>query len=298
MTFRPASLLILILLASGCTSGAGNQSAATTGPPAVDEDSGALLAVIRDEELRPVQGALVGIPDLAIDAETGEDGQALLANVPPGSHDVFVSALGYQEASAKVEFVAGTTTERSFALLAIQVEQPRSERIPFTGRFECAFTFLDIQWRTCDDTGTVWPSSDNSERFNKPLGVRQIVAELRWQAASAGTGQNLDFSVMEGRPDRQGCQWYANDYGPSPVKLVVTVGETYVNAHSAAATGSCGDTVIDDKDKDLLVKIHSSPTYVADQATVGVTLGQKYDGYVTLFYDMDAPEGYTAFKDA
>lgn len=287
--------LALLLLAAGCT---GSQAppgpSGAAGPLA--EGGGALLLSVTDDELSPVPGATVGIPSIPVETLTDAQGRALLQGLPPGEHQVFVTRLGYEAATLKTEIREGETLERALTLEALAVEVPRLERIPFTGRFECAFTFLDLQWRSCDDQRLVWPNSDNSERFDKPLNVTHIVAELRWQAASAGTGQNLDFSIMQGKPDRQGCQWYANDYGPSPLKLVVEVGVQYVNAHSAAATG-CDDVVIDPKDRDLMVKVHSSPTYVAGEATVGVTYGQKYDGYVSLFYNMPVPEAYTAFTD-
>lgn len=296
MLARSPALLALVLLVSGCTGGAGPASSAGASGPAVDEDSGALQLTVSDEEYRLLSGVLVGVPNLGIEATTDAEGRALLPQIPPGSHEVHANLLGYKPAAFKVDIAAGATLEHTLTLQSIPIEVARVERIPFTGRFECAITFLDIQWRECDSNKLVWPNSDNFEMFTKPAGVRQIVAELRWQAASAGTGQNLDYSIMQGKADRQGCQWYANDYGPSPIKLVVTVGEEYENPHSAAATG-CDDTVIDPKDTNLMVKVHSSPAYVAGQATAGVTYGQKYDGFVSLFYASNATSTYTAFTD-
>lgn len=291
----PAVFLVLAL--SGC---AGNGTPSADGAktePVFADDAGSVLVTVRDDELLGIQGAQVGIPALGLEAETGVDGRALLGPIPPGTHEMFATALGYGSRRATVEVAAGVTVERTVTLPPLAIAAPRMERTPFSGRFECAFTLLDIQWRECDSNRLVWPTSDNSELFTKPANVTQIVAELRWQAASAGTGQNLDFSIMQGKPDRQGCQWYANDYGPTPLKLVVNVGETYANPHSASAVGSCDDTVIDPKDTNLMVKVHSSPAYVAGEPTAGVTYGQRYDGFVSLFYGMQAPDGYTAFAD-
>jgi hypothetical protein len=287
-----ALALIVSMVLAGCTSGAGPADD-TTAPPQ-DPLLGAIEGAVLDDQALPLEGAQVGLRDSEASGRTGGDGRFLLSNIEPGSYDLLVSKVGYTSIAKRVAVEAGKTTAVPIELKPVAVAAPRYETNSTAGRFECSVALVDVLWLECPGSNTVWPTSSSRSLFSKPLGVRHIVAELRWQATSAATGNNLDFNIV----NRNGsdCQWYANEFGPSPLKIQVTIGQQFVNPHSPAATG-CDDKIIDDADTQLAFDLYSSPVYATDVATVGATLQQPFEIYYTFFFDMDVPEGFTALPD-
>jgi hypothetical protein len=182
---------------------------------------------------------------------------------------------------------------------------PYHESLPFAGRFECSTAFVDVLWLECPGSSQVAPDSSSSIQFEKPPGVTYIVAELRWTQASAGTGQNLDFNLVE--QGRDESQWYANVFGPSPLKIVVKIGERFENPKSpGGGVGSDDhDQVVDDEDTALQLDLYSSPVYTDElvqgaerEALIGLTLQQAFEGFVTLFYNEEPAADFSAFPDA
>lgn len=293
-----ATGLSLFLVAfAGCTGGGGGKELppqTSAAEPTVDADSGAVHGFVTDDQVAAVKGAGIAITALGLATTTDDNGEFTLNDVPPGLHDLFVSRIGYESKGQRVEVAAAEVTEVRISLLPIAVAEPFHDSIPFSGQFQCSLALFDVLWQDCGVETT------SAFYFEKPQGVRHLVGELRWTSASAGTGQNLDFNLVKGTSveDTESTQWYANTFGPSPLMIHVTVGEQFENPDSAAAVGASDqDQVVDDEDTKVGFNIYSSPTYVADQALVGLTLEQKFNGYVTLFYDMDVPEGFSAFAD-
>src|SRR5687768_5975873 len=61
-----------------------------------DETQGTVHGVVTDEELSPIANARVTLREANLIANTTIDGSFVISHVPPGSHQLFVEALGYQ----------------------------------------------------------------------------------------------------------------------------------------------------------------------------------------------------------
>lgn len=292
-----AALLLTATALAGCSGGdAGGADA--TGPPADDQTTGTVEGIVVDAELLNVAGAAVAIPPAGVETTTGDDGRFLLEGVSAGSHTLFVNKLGYEAETKRIDVVAGQTTEVEVTLTAIAVQDPYADVVPFAGYFECSMAAADVLWTGCGYVahGTVFPDDVTTGFYTKESGGQQILHELTWESTSLATGKNLDFSVIS--QDRDGCQWYANHFGPSPLSILVDVGEKFSNPESPYPTGGCGDNVVDEEDTALGVLVLSSPTYANDVALAGLTIQQSFEGYVTVFYHQDMPAGYSALPDA
>lgn len=301
-----ASLLLAVALA-GCAGGKSNEEPSASSAPAtpkVTEDTGSVSGVVTNDELVGIAGADLVLQGTEISGVTDSDGRYALNAVPPGTYTIYTAAIGYGSAGALVTVAAGRVTEKHFLLSAIAVAEPRYESIPFSGRFECSLALVDVFWLDCSEEAA-FPESTSRHYFTKEAeaGVTHVVGELRWQATSASTGRNLDFNLVGGA-DHEDCQWYANVFGPSPLRIAYQVGERFENPDSPAAVGGCGDEVLDDEDEEFGFDIYSSPVY-ADElgaperaALAGVTFQQPYEGMVTLFYDMEPGTEFSAFPDA
>lgn len=303
-----AIVTVAVLLLSGCASKP--KGISSTDPPVptdaiVTDNTGSIAGVVVTEEVVPIAGAQLLVQETQDSARTAQDGRFAINGVAPGTYSVLISALGYDAQASRVEVVAGQVTEKTFTMSAIVVKVPFHESRPFAGRFECSTAFVDVLWAQCPGASALAPDSSSSISFDKPTGVTHLVAELRWTQASGGTGQNLDFNLVEQGRDEE--QWYANVYGPSPLKIVIQVGEKFENPESpGGGVGSSDfDQVVDDEDTALQLDIYSSPVY-ADEvvsgaervALVGVTLQQPFEGYLTFFYDEVPAEDFSAFADA
>ncbi len=290
-------LLLTVTALAGCSGGDAGDPAAT-GPAPDDGTTGTIEGLVIDAELIHVAGAAVAILDGGHETSTGEDGRFVLSGVPAGSQTLHINKLGYEAATNRVAVVAGQTTEVEVTLTAIAVQDPYSDVVPFAGYFECSMAAADVLWTGCGYIAhsTIFPDDVTTGLYTKESGGQHLLHELTWESTSLATGKNLDFSVIS--QDRDGCQWYANHFGPSPLSILVTVGEKFTNPESPYPTGGCGDDVVDDEDTALGVLVLSSPTYAADVALVGVTVQQSFEGYVSVFYHQGMPAGYSALPDA
>jgi hypothetical protein len=292
------ALCLLTIAFAGCAGSAkdtGATPSTSAAVPIVDEDSGSIHGFVLDDQVLPLRGADVAIVALELSTMTDEDGEFTLNDVPPGTHSLFASKLGYESRGEKVDVVAGEVRELQVVLVPMAIAEPHHESIPFAGEFQCSLAAFDVTWMDCG------AETKSYFYFEKPEGVDHLVAELHWTSASAGTGQNLDFNLVKGTKiaDTNEYQWYANVFGPSPLRIGIDVGEQFENPDSPSPVGAKDqDQVVDDEDTHLGFNIYASPTYAQDVALVGLTLQQKFNGYVTLFYDEDVPEGFSAFPDA
>ena len=72
--------------------------------------------ILAQENNRPLAGAQVRIPDLGLRALTNSRGGYRLRNVPPGTHQITVQYLGYQDESQEVSIQAGEVASVDFVL--------------------------------------------------------------------------------------------------------------------------------------------------------------------------------------
>ncbi len=74
--------------------------------------------VLSDPARRPIAGATVSIPQLALSVRTDSAGNFTIPSVPAGFHGVVVRALGFQQVTARLNFEGDDIVERDFLLRA------------------------------------------------------------------------------------------------------------------------------------------------------------------------------------
>jgi len=88
-----------------------------TAPPAAAQQVGTIRGSITDAATqRPLAGAQVSLPGTGRGALTNNNGAFLLVGVPPGSHTVRVTMIGYEPAERTVTLAAGQSLAVDFAL--------------------------------------------------------------------------------------------------------------------------------------------------------------------------------------
>lgn len=84
--------------------------------PFVSAGQEAAISGVVNSEGKPVPYAPVAIPDLNIGAVAGSDGRFLLSDVPAGTHQLVVKALGFIQESQSVTIASGQTLSVAFSL--------------------------------------------------------------------------------------------------------------------------------------------------------------------------------------
>lgn len=72
--------------------------------------------VVSDSARRPITGATVSIPQLALSVRTDSAGNFIMPSVPAGFHTVVVRALGFQQITARINFEGDELVEHDFRL--------------------------------------------------------------------------------------------------------------------------------------------------------------------------------------
>ncbi|MBI2077797.1 MAG: carboxypeptidase regulatory-like domain-containing protein [Euryarchaeota archaeon] len=99
-----------------------------SGAAEFDGETGAVQGTVTDDEIQPIANAQVGIlkSDLVpenIAVLTDQSGRFTLSRVPPGTHSIIATALGYETAGSKIEVIAGQVVEKSFIIPKLPTDE-------------------------------------------------------------------------------------------------------------------------------------------------------------------------------
>lgn len=221
LTLYGAIAVLLANLMAGCVGEAESTADPGTkagGPAQFDDVSGGIEGSITDTELQPIVGALIGIlrSDVILEDFTvlsDESGAFSFSNVPPGTHTLAGSALGYASGSRSIEVEAGAITQASLIVDKLASVGPYhvTEILPGTaGGFnyrvtpECMYFSSQIPVQTPVNTlvktcggiaGGDFGQPHFIDQFQKDLDWRTMVAELVWQPQSTVTGRGLSMDI-------------------------------------------------------------------------------------------------------
>lgn len=207
-----ATLILLAAIAiSGCAGGSkgapvGSSSSAALITAGDDPEGGAIRGRVVDDEMLPVGRAKVGIVALRLETETDGEGSFAFSQIPAGRYVVAASALGYEQATAAVEVLAGETAQTTITLRAIKIEVPYNETLTYRGRMTLGFLYVpwsgifddlernvDVPNPTNDRFAFNWTFKDNKYPTEE-------VFELVWTPAVA-TGTVLSMLYFVPDPD-------------------------------------------------------------------------------------------------
>ncbi|MDP3148912.1 MAG: TonB-dependent receptor [Ignavibacteria bacterium] len=84
----------------------------------IDEKTGIVKGIIKDETGTPLYGASVLIKELKIGCATDTKGNYIIKNIRPGDYTLEVSFVGYEKATRKIKVVARLVVDLTFTLKA------------------------------------------------------------------------------------------------------------------------------------------------------------------------------------
>ena len=223
-------LLVAVMLA-GCTAGQSasgpidSQAPVASGPAQYDDTTGAIEGFVTDEEINPVDGAIVGLLENTASAvQTDAQGRFAFSNLEPGTYTVAVQKLGYASAASSVDVLAGQTTQSKLMLSVLPVEAPYAELIIHRGIIENGVGV--VRTATCTNCGT------DETRYHFPDGAiaadwQAIMIEVEWD-----TNDYLGIDLVDRRddPDDPEAAAYWRIRSASPVHGLVVRGGDYTMA--------------------------------------------------------------------
>jgi len=114
---------VFLVAFAGCTAAEGQAKASSTIPPApppvVAADTGSISGKTVNEEVLPIEGVGVVIAETRNTTKSDANGAFTFNGIPPGTYTLLTGRAGYQEASKKVDVLAGEITEITITLKGI-----------------------------------------------------------------------------------------------------------------------------------------------------------------------------------
>src|SRR5687768_11346468 len=140
-----ATAILLTFGLAGCVGGTPASAPSVAPEVAFDEATGGIEGLVHDDSLSPIANAQVALAETGLFAVTDETGQFTLSNVPPGEHQLFAVALGYESVGKRVTVEAGQVTAVDLALVILPINEPWMGSQNQRGLFGCG-----ASWRPQD----------------------------------------------------------------------------------------------------------------------------------------------------
>ena len=255
----------LALLLAGCAGEAGPER-----PPSALDDvevepaaagKGAVAGLVVDETIRPVVGASVTIAG-AEAAKTDEDGVFILDALEPGLVLFSVSAEGFRPIQTSAEVRAGETAEVRVQLPRDLTPQPYQVTYAHEGFMQAWGGIGQYELENLEGGSGI---CDCRVYFTPEDGASTIVLEAYWEDSVPDPGGLAEFYWVVEQPEGEG---YDADYCFSPCL-----------AHIGFASHEFQPGV------EAYARLDGPDLWVEAQ--------QSFRLFVTLWYNGDAPEGWS-----
>lgn len=265
-------MLVFSLALAGCAGDSAPKSSSDAAPvPTADDSTGSVTGRILTDELQPIQGADVGIrgqPSFV--AQSDVEGRFTFNGVAPGRINIDAQKLGYSSAAKPSDIVAGEVVEVQIILTPIAVQsEGYPQMIPLKAYMQFGATTPALTLRP----GILL--NDKllfSTQMNK--GVRTAYTEMVWQSSAPLSAKKMRLdTVFDGK---------AGQVASSKSPLI------YVNEDINTTKKMNLDYSI------WLPFLCATCVEEAPDNVVVVVYEQKFDIYLTLFFGMAPPVGYSA----
>lgn len=322
---RTAVLALLLALVSfvGCTDSPSPPPAApaaevSDGDPApvaqVDAAAGSarIHGQVRDEEFRPVLGAVISVKGTAHEARPDALGKYELAGLPAGTWTLVVEAEGFMRAERQIHLVNQGELQADFGLVRLPRSVAYNLTYEYVGHYDCGAEAV-IMTGDClilleSETQTEDPLTSEQFAYNFTVKTawESIVVELAWQYAANNQLEGMRLYLEQANGTEQGHSYkVARAVGPgTPLRLVVHRGAAHPTADVYGPDTSEKARVPDAGGK-LQLRVFPRGR-LADEARqvcfyenycllgAGAGVDIRFTVLATVFYLERAPPGFTA----
>jgi hypothetical protein len=257
------ALLLAAIVLAGCTGGSAGDDT-PEGLPDVkptEEGKGAIGGVVVDEAIRPIPGAVVSLTSLSLNVTTGDEGTFSWSDLEPGTYFISVRAPRFISVQSSAEVVAGETSFVRVQLAADTSPLPYQETYQKTGFMQAWGGIGQFVIENQQDNGS---ALCDCRLYFTPVGSLSAAiyeAFWEWTVPDPANQAELYYVVeqLEGDADESG-------YCYSPCNVHIG-GDSFTPNVQAYAR--------------------------LDGPDLWVAYNQQFELFVTLFYNGDAPSGWT-----
>jgi hypothetical protein len=246
-------------------------------PEGFDDNTGSVVGTVVDEEFVPLKDAIVGFIDPYQAAKTDEAGHFEIGLLNAGSRNLYVIHLGHQSQGKKIEIKVRQSTEVLFVLKVLPVEVPWVHVVPKKGYFGQSLNIEPLSNTRVNASSHQWVIGD------KTAALESMILEAKWSAASSLSG---GIEVTFGLGGNAAKDTFFTIRGQSPL-----VGR--VDRADIEKTWQRSATVCVSQPCLLRWEAHPAPGVTNLPLDVGVMMDQSFEVYVSHFYRMPPPDGYT-----
>jgi len=303
-------VVVAAALFAGCSGGDSRPSMESASPSVDGRAVGTIEVTVTTPEVEPIEGAEVGIQGTDFAGYTDAQGQASFMGIEPGTYTVVAALAGYrslQERGRTVDVRGGEVSDAKLILERIEVVNASSayhKILPFNGFMGCSLAGAPgtIGYTTYCSRGVnvagqgVGDPNDNSTHawtVDNVL-VQAFIQEMKWQPTVPTTagmlriGTYRSYSCTGQAGVGQACTpsgQLAEAWGPSPVygmKLEGVAKNFTKNLGTDAAAYP----------RPVRTEVRAECSGSCTPMTV--VFQQRYEAWVSSFYGLEPPEGWSA----
>lgn len=299
-------VLALAILVPTAFAGCGGKEAPAGPVEDMSGTHGKVCGLITDDEARPVDGAQVALKTLkvspiALKIFTNVEGRFCIDAVPAGRQTVLANKDGFIESSTSITVVPGAETAVRLVLQPVPTNVVAI--VPLTamiGHYTCAaeaFTYTgECEYEAENQTKQDIVPSDlttNNHSWNVPSGWSGLSIEITWSEGAPVHGfahEGIRFA-MESQEDLGG-KFVNSEIRDKYAQIVINQGQVSPDATLGYPIPQRG----------VATWLHVTPLGRGAGATCQVQCGYglgasveiRYEIYITVFYGMSVPAGYSA----
>lgn len=294
-----------IFALAGCVDAAESAQAPTASSAAPQEPVGSIRGVVVDDSLLPVEGVAVAL-DKGEKATTDVAGAFEFLDVPVGEHVLSFSKAGYLPKDLKVTVIEGEEAQVRGQLISAAVDSSFHETMNQNGILFCGISTKDPFWHPANNSARGNPcvlmaqagqeSTDRAQirwyfKFTYSSG---FWSETKWEPSGSF---NKIMSIIWTPLGDDGARTPGlrgggtADARESPMRVRVPI-EMVNQTLQNFTTASCNMSEC------MLLSYHYvggetlGPSYPVD---AGIGTQQRYEVWVTVFYNGPLPEEFTIF---
>ncbi len=272
----------------------------------VDDTTGAVLGVVVNDVIVPVEGAAITLQDgSGRSSETDAEGRFVLDGLDAGTYFLTAAKPGHAETQFSAEVVPGTAEP---PVLKVQLPRlfeadPFMQGFAYEGFFTCSQAGVLPLWGSspCVFDQTKHPlvppaangpapflddATPQERDFHVDVGAgwQSLVWEMTWEPSAQGTSANMGMVASTYKPERCTCHNFASVSSASPLRLQLD-------------TGVIHDTANDEEPRMVpeegIQQMSFFTSARPDGLMPGISLDQDFTIYHHQFYYAAPPEGWS-----
>lgn len=292
--FSAVAFTSACLVLAGCIQG---EAGGPAGPKGVAEEKRgegpSLVGIVTDDELRPIAGAKALLRPGEFTAASDESGLFVIGPLDPGPYTLLIEAEGFEAKELAVTIVDGAEN-RVWVTLPIQLAgTPYHETQIYT-----TYTFCALPSAPCAPVNTVTSENLTPDRPDLKWsipgpGLANMRYEVTWPQQLTSGDKSFTTRNPEGlflncgsTAGQYPTLVYFSEQGPSGFGMWVWPGITN--------EGGCAEF---DGTAGKVYYTVNRPRSTNATIPIGLSLDQRITNYLTFFFYLEGPPGFTAIPD-